>query len=46
MFAALRELDRRDVDAILVEAIDDAEGETAAAIMNRLRKAAEVRVAG
>ena len=44
IFAALRELDKEDVDAILVEGIDDAEGETAAAIMNRLRKAAEVKV--
>ena len=42
IFAALRELDREDVDAILVEGIDDAEGETAAAVMNRLRKAATV----
>ncbi|KAK4955349.1 hypothetical protein LTR10_007544 [Elasticomyces elasticus] len=46
VFAALRELDRVDVDAILVEGIDDAEGTTAAAIMNRLRKAAEVNVSG
>ncbi|KAK5124472.1 hypothetical protein LTR85_001689 [Meristemomyces frigidus] len=46
IFAALRELDREDVDAILVEGIDDAEGVTAAAIMNRLRKAAEIRVGG
>ena len=44
IFAALRELDKEDVDAILVEGIDDAEGETAAAIMNRLRKAAEVKI--
>ncbi|KAK0248893.1 hypothetical protein LTR35_011305 [Friedmanniomyces endolithicus] len=46
VFAALRELDKRDVDAILVEGIDDTEGTTAAAVMNRLRKAAEVNVAG
>ncbi|KAK5131158.1 hypothetical protein LTR08_001244 [Meristemomyces frigidus] len=46
IFAALRELDKENVDAILVEGIDDAEGETAAAIMNRLRKAAEVKIAG
>lgn len=45
IFAALRELDRENVDAIVVEGIDDAEGDTAAAIMNRLRKAAEVRIA-
>ncbi|KAK5114463.1 hypothetical protein LTR62_002398 [Meristemomyces frigidus] len=43
IFAALRELDREDVDAILVEGIDDSEGSVAAAVMNRLRKAAEVR---
>jgi L-threonylcarbamoyladenylate synthase len=41
MFSALRELDRENVGAIVVEGIDDSEGETAAAIMNRLRKAAE-----
>ncbi|KAK3114963.1 hypothetical protein LTR53_006189 [Teratosphaeriaceae sp. CCFEE 6253] len=46
IFAALRELDQRGVDAILVEGIDEMEGQTAAAIMNRLRKAAEVRVGG
>ncbi|TKA27060.1 hypothetical protein B0A50_05251 [Salinomyces thailandicus] len=44
VFGALRELDREDVDAILVEGIDEAEGDTAAAVMNRLRKAAEVAV--
>jgi L-threonylcarbamoyladenylate synthase len=44
IFAALRELDLQDVDAIFVEGIDENEGETAAAIMNRLRKAAEVKV--
>lgn len=43
IFAALRELDLKDVDAILIEGIDDEQGETAAAIMNRLRKAAEVK---
>lgn len=43
-FSALRDLDRQDVDAIFVEGIDDNEGSTAAAIMNRLRKAAEIRV--
>ncbi len=42
IFAALRELDRAEVDAIIVEGIDDDEGERAAAVMNRLRKAAEV----
>ena len=45
IFSALRELDREDVDAIFVEGIDDYEGDTAAAIMNRLRKAAEIRPA-
>ncbi|KAH9807328.1 Protoporphyrinogen oxidase, partial [Teratosphaeria destructans] len=42
IFSALRELDRENVDTILVEGIDDAEGDRAAAVMNRLRKAAEV----
>lgn len=45
IFSALRELDRIGVNTIFVEGIDDGEGDTAAAIMNRLRKAAEVRVA-
>ena len=44
MFSALRELDRENVGSIVVEGIDDSEGETAAAIMNRLRKAAETTV--
>lgn len=46
LFSALRELDRKDVDVIYVEGIDDSkEGDdVAAAVMNRLRKAAEVRV--
>lgn len=44
IFSALRELDRKDVDAIFVEGIDDNEGDTASAVMNRLRKAAEIRV--
>lgn len=44
LFSALRELDRQDVDAIFVEGIDESENGNAAAIMNRLRKAAEVRV--
>lgn len=46
IFAALRELDREQVDAIFVEGIDDLEGDTAAAVMNRLRKAAQLKVAG
>lgn len=45
IFAALRELDREDVSTIFVEGIEESEGETAAAIMNRLRKAAEIEVA-
>lgn len=44
VFAALRDMDRQDVDAIFVEGIDDEEGDVAAAVMNRLRKAAEVKV--
>ena len=44
IFSALRELDRENVDVILVEGIDEAEGHRAAAIMNRLRKAAEVHI--
>ena len=39
IFAALRELDRKRVDIIFVEGIE-AEGDLAAAVMNRLRKAA------
>ena len=46
LFGTLRELDRKDVDVIFVEGVDDSkEGDdVAAAVMNRLRKAAEVRV--
>lgn len=44
LFSALRELDRKDVDAIIVEGINDGEGDIAAAVMNRLRKAAEVKL--
>jgi L-threonylcarbamoyladenylate synthase len=44
VFAALRDLDRQDVDAIFVEGISDEEGDVAAAVMNRLRKAAEVKI--
>ncbi|KAI4156539.1 MAG: hypothetical protein LQ340_000179 [Diploschistes diacapsis] len=39
LFSALRELDLRGVSTVFVEGIED-EGETAAAVMNRLRKAA------
>jgi L-threonylcarbamoyladenylate synthase len=45
VFAALRDLDKANVDMIVIEGISDEEGATAAAIMNRVRKAAEVRVA-
>lgn len=44
LFSALRELDQKGVDLILVEGIDDKEGDTAAAVMNRLRKAAEAEI--
>lgn len=45
IFAALRELDLQGVDSIIVEGIDDVEGDCAAAIMNRLRKASEFKIA-
>ena len=41
LFSALRELDNRAVDVIFVEGISEEEG-IAAAVMNRLRKAATV----
>jgi L-threonylcarbamoyladenylate synthase len=41
LFSALRSLDEKNVDIIYVEGISDAEGDLSAAIMNRLRKAAE-----
>ena len=41
LFSALRELDQRGVSVIYVEGIED-EGDIAAAVMNRLRKAATV----
>lgn len=45
IFSALRELDKKGVETIFVEGIDDKSGDDiAAAVMNRLRKAAEVRV--
>ena len=44
VFSALRLLDRENVDAIFVEGIDEYEGDTAAAVVNRLRKAAEVKI--
>ncbi|MCJ1273396.1 hypothetical protein MMC21_001187 [Puttea exsequens] len=45
LFSALRELDQKGVDVIFVEGIDGQEGDAAAAIMNRLRKAAEAEIA-
>ncbi|KAF1356346.1 DHBP synthase RibB-like alpha/beta domain-containing protein [Delphinella strobiligena] len=44
LFSALRSIDQKEVDAIIVEGIDDDEGDIAAAVMNRLRKAAEIRL--
>ena len=44
LFSALRGLDEKEVEVIYVEGISDTEGDLAAAIMNRLRKAAEVEV--
>ncbi|RAO71860.1 uncharacterized protein BHQ10_007872 [Talaromyces amestolkiae] len=44
LFAALRSLDAENVDAIYIEGIRDDEGDLSAAVMNRLRKAAEVFV--
>jgi L-threonylcarbamoyladenylate synthase len=45
LFSALRELDKKGVDMIFVEGIDDEKGDDiAAAVMNRLRKAAEIKI--
>lgn len=44
LFSALRYIDQKEVDAIVVEGIDDEEGDIAAAVMNRLRKAAEFKL--
>ncbi|KAL8939127.1 MAG: hypothetical protein Q9211_002883 [Gyalolechia sp. 1 TL-2023] len=44
LFAALRELDLLGMDVIFVEAIDVSKGHAAAAVMNRLRKAAELEI--
>ncbi|KAF2218563.1 DHBP synthase RibB-like alpha/beta domain-containing protein [Elsinoe ampelina] len=45
LFSALRDLDKKDLDAIIVEGIEDGSGDdVSAAVMNRLRKAAEVNV--
>ncbi|KAF1834855.1 translation initiation protein Sua5 [Decorospora gaudefroyi] len=44
LFSALRELDKKRVETIYVEGIDDKSGDDiAVAVMNRLRKAAEIR---
>jgi L-threonylcarbamoyladenylate synthase len=44
LFSVLRTLDELNVDKIYIEGIPDNEGDLAAAVMNRLRKAAEVEV--
>ena len=44
LFSALRELDKKGVKVICVEGINDTEGDAAAAVMNRLRKAAEAEI--
>ncbi|QIW96032.1 hypothetical protein AMS68_001550 [Peltaster fructicola] len=44
IFGALRDLDQENVDAIIVEGINDTRDDLAAAVMNRLRKAAEVTI--
>lgn len=44
LFFVLRELDTKSVDVIFVEGVDDSEGGAEAAIMNRLRKAAEAEI--
>ncbi|OJD23921.1 Sua5/YciO/YrdC/YwlC family tRNA threonylcarbamoyl adenosine modification protein [Blastomyces percursus] len=46
LFSALRGLDENNVSIIYVEGISDTEGDLAAAIMNRLRKAAEEEIRG
>ncbi|KAL9611976.1 MAG: hypothetical protein Q9167_003416 [Letrouitia subvulpina] len=44
LFAALRTLDQIGVDVIFVESVEGYQGDAAAAIMNRLRKAAEQQI--
>ncbi|CRG84600.1 hypothetical protein PISL3812_01863 [Talaromyces islandicus] len=44
LFSVLRALDGINVDVIYVEGIHDEEGDLAAAVMNRLRKASEVAI--
>ena len=44
LFSALRAFDSQNVDLIFVECVDEHQDDTAAAVMNRLRKAAESEV--
>lgn len=44
LFSALRAFDGQNVDFIFVECVDEHQDDTAAAVMNRLRKAAESEV--
>lgn len=44
LFSAMREMDDRRVEVIVVEGIENGAGDAAAAVMNRLRKAAEVEI--
>ena len=44
LFSALRQLDQQDVNIIFVEGVEENEGGVRAAIMNRLRKAAEAEI--
>jgi len=44
LFSALRELDMKGADVIFVEGVDDRKGSAGAAIMNRLRKAADAEI--
>ena len=44
LFSALRAFDGQNVDLIFVECVDEHQDDTAAAVMNRLRKAAESEV--
>ena len=44
LFSGLRELDLKGVDVIFAESMDDREGDLVAAVMNRVRKAAEAEV--
>ena len=46
LFAALRELDQKGVGVIFVESVNDKEGDSSAAVMNRLRKAAQMQISG